>query len=251
MENYNMFIEEDIDTTMGNIDTAIENLGLAYMEGDLKEADRYKNAVEKIYQEIGKAVLNDRKIAEQVQKLLITKKNTRFYHIQAKVTETDEVITCVCADSVLHMRGSEIQEGDCFTLYQNGLSLEGNLLNVEEIDEETYNIISRHHEIMYSGAIGEGHQYEWLEITRENDVVVIYAVEGTPDVGRRSCGCFYEWKGESEVHIGDVVIGDGAFGRKFVTVQSVRTMKASKAAELSKAYEGEKRAPFDDYPIDE
>lgn len=246
MSNYNMFIDENIDTTMVNIETAIENAGLAYMDGDLKEADRYKNAVEKIYQEIGKAVLSDRKIAEQVQALLRVKINTRFYYIQARVNETNEIIDCVCADSVLHMRGSEIKAGNYFMLYQNGLSQEGELLRVEEVNEEAYNTLSTTCEIMRSGAIGEGHQYEWLEITRDRDVIVIYAVEGTPDIGISSSGCLYEWKGNNKVHIGDVVIGDGVFGRECVTVQDVRMMKASEAAELMKAYEIEGKSNLDE-----
>ena len=70
MRDYIMFVDEDINTVYANIDTVIENAGISYIEGDVKEAQRYKEGLDQVYREIGKSVLENRDVAEIIQSML-------------------------------------------------------------------------------------------------------------------------------------------------------------------------------------
>lgn len=243
MSNYNIFIDENIDAIFEHIEEIKENITYFDMKGDKAIADKYIGVLEALHQKIGALVLNNRETAEKVQEVLKEEFSTHYYRIEAQVDETNEIIECVCADDVLHPRGSEIKEGQSFTLLEQGNFRDGQfwknktsfgrLLKVEKIDKELYETLSNTCESMWPGASGE---FEWLEIQREDEVVVVYAVEGTPDTGMRSSGCLYEWKGEGTVKEGDVVYELYECG-KAQTVTEVKKMKVSEADELMKIYD--------------
>ena len=70
MEKNIMFTREPVSNVYENLSVLTENAGYHYVRGEEEEAQKYKEALKKEYQDIGEAVLENKEIAMIVQRLL-------------------------------------------------------------------------------------------------------------------------------------------------------------------------------------
>lgn len=147
MEKNIMFINEEINTVYENISVLIENAGICYMEGNEEEAQRYKGALNQVYREIGAAVLENKEIAKEVQRLLKGyDKNEEAPFIEDHTSNEDTTHQVLCAKIVHEEACDEDAEwyivdskdvprnGECVQLncFECGYVLETKYINKDE-----------------------------------------------------------------------------------------------------------------------
>ena len=86
-----MFIYDEIDNVYENIEVLFENIEIAEIEENEADAKKYNNALNQVYCEIGKAVLEQKNIAKRVQKLLRGENYKDDRNVEENNYEEDEI----------------------------------------------------------------------------------------------------------------------------------------------------------------